>query len=296
MTTSIPFYFVDVFAERPLTGNPLTLVPDADELDIGQMQAIAREFNQSETTFLLQPTDPAATWRLRSFTPAGVEVGGAGHNALGAWLWLAHAGRLGSDPARAWTQQIGAEILPVEVLQPRGEPVQVVMEQSVPEFGTAIEVGDDLAAALGLQVDELSPDPRPQVVSTGAAHLLVPVVDGSAVDRLNVDPRALLAILRPAGGEGCYVYATRGTPQGVHAVARFFNPTVGIIEDPATGTAAGPLAALLTRAGQVPPGQPVIIEQGRAMGRPSRLRIDVSGERVRLSGAGLVVAEGTLTM
>ena len=94
MASRVPFYFVDVFATRPLTGNPLSLVPDADGLDETQMCAIAREFNQSETTFLLRPSLPGATVRLRSFTPAGVEVGGAGHNALGAWLWLEAAGRL----------------------------------------------------------------------------------------------------------------------------------------------------------------------------------------------------------
>lgn len=86
------FAFVDVFAEHPLTGNPLALVPDADHLDERQMRAIARELNQSETTFLVRPAGAAADWRLRSFTPGGVEVLGAGHNALGAWLWLAHGG------------------------------------------------------------------------------------------------------------------------------------------------------------------------------------------------------------
>ena len=88
---TVPFCFVDVFASRPLTGNPLSLIPDADGLAEPQMQAIAREFNQSETTFVLRPSVPGATWRLRSFTPIGAEVFGAGHNALGAWLWLAHA-------------------------------------------------------------------------------------------------------------------------------------------------------------------------------------------------------------
>jgi PhzF family phenazine biosynthesis protein len=92
MASRVPFYFVDVFATGPLTGNPLSLVPDADGLDEAQMRAIAREFNQSETTFVLRPTLPKATVRLRSFTPAGAEVGGAGHNALGAWLWMEAAG------------------------------------------------------------------------------------------------------------------------------------------------------------------------------------------------------------
>ena len=104
---SARFYLIDVFAQRPLTGNPLALVPDADDLAEAQMRAIAREFNQSETTFLLDPGLPGATWRLRSFTPIGAEVYGAGHNALGAWLWLAgllsrRTGWTGGSPAPAF--------------------------------------------------------------------------------------------------------------------------------------------------------------------------------------------------
>src|SRR5579871_938102 len=112
MTRRLPFYFVDVFATRPLTGNPLSLVPDADELDEDLMRAIAREFNQSETTFLLRPSLPGATVRLRSFTPAGVEVGGAGHNALGAWLWLESAGRVASAATDGLRQEITGQVLP----------------------------------------------------------------------------------------------------------------------------------------------------------------------------------------
>ena len=91
------FYLVDVFAQEPLCGNPLSLVVDAQDLGKETMQRIAREFNQSETTFLLPPTKPQADWRLRSFTPMGTEVFGAGHNALGAWWWLAEAGQLCSS-------------------------------------------------------------------------------------------------------------------------------------------------------------------------------------------------------
>ena len=95
MDTRVPFYFVDVFASSPLSGNPLSLVPDADDLGEQQMRAIAREYNQSGTTFLLRPALPGDTVRLRSYTPAGAEIGGAGHNAQGAWVWLAAACRLG---------------------------------------------------------------------------------------------------------------------------------------------------------------------------------------------------------
>ncbi len=296
--SQVGFVFVDVFAERPLTGNPLAVVPDADALEVSQMRAIAREFNQSETTFLLRPTRPGVAWRLRSFTPAGAEVGGAGHNALGAWLWLAHAGRVA---AGVFGQQIGEDVLAVEVVMSEHEATRVVMQQSAPEYVAVVDADQRLAAVLGLTEDDLDLSLPARVVSTGAAHLLIPLRDRSAVDRVSADPRALLSVLRTAGGEGCYVYTTAGdkhgdigSTDGAHAYARFFNPTVGISEDPATGTAAGPLAAALVRAGRVADGTTVQIEQGHALGRPSRLQVEVSGAVVRLSGSGLVVGEGCL--
>src|SRR5206468_8653528 len=127
-------------------------------------------------------------------------------------------------------------------------------------------------------------------------HLLVPVRDRTAVDRAAPDPARLLAVLRQAGAEGCYLYSPDPVGAGAVAYARFFNPTVGIAEDPATGSAAGPLAARLAAAGQIPRAATVVIEQGHALGRPSRIQVDISGPRIRVGGSGLVVAEGTLTL
>ena len=295
------FYFVDVFAHRPLTGNPLSLVPDADGLTGPQMRAIAREFNQSETTFVLRPTvssgpEPTATWRLRSFTPIGAEVFGAGHNALGAWLWLAHADRL--PASGALTQEIGADVLPVEVGRGEDGVVTVTMDQSAPEFGGVAGDRAELAAALGLTPADLVPGEAAQVVWTGAGHLLVPVRDRAAVDRAVPVTDRLAAVLRQAGGEGCYLYSRDPVDPGdAVAYTRFFNPTMGIAEDPATGTAAGPLVARLTAEGKVAAGGgAVIVEQGYALGRPSRIRVSVAGPRVRVGGSGLVVAEGTIAL
>ena len=294
MTSRVPFYFVDVFASRPLTGNPLSLVPDADGLDEVQMRAIAREFNQSETTFLLRPSLPGATVRLRSFTPIGAEVGGAGHNALGAWLWLEAAGRLPSAGGDL-RQEIAGQVLPVEVIRPAGEPATVWMDQSPPHFGAVVRDRAAVAVALGLAEDDLAADEHAQVVSTGAGHLLVPARDRAAVDRAVPDVARLAQVLGQAGGEGCYVYSTDpvGHP-GAVAYTRFFNPTMGISEDPATGTAAGPLVARLAAMGKIPGQTTVIVEQGHALGRPSSIQVSASGQRIRVGGSGLVVAEGTL--
>ena len=300
--TRVAFCFVDVFARRPLTGNPLSLVPDADRLTEPQMRAIAREFNQSETTFVLRPSRPQATWRLRSFTPIGAEVFGAGHNTLGAWLWLAAAGRIEPGGDGQLTQEIGDEVLPVKVGRGDDGLVSVTMDQSAPEFGGVAGDHAELAAALGLTGAELVPDEPAQVVSTGAGHLLVPLRDRAAVDRARPETERLASVLRQAGGEGCYIYSRDplgGPADGTVAVAytRFFNPTVGIAEDPATGTAAGPLVARLVAGGQVrAEGHPVIVEQGCALGRPSRIQVSVAGPRVRVGGSGLVVAEGTLAL
>jgi trans-2,3-dihydro-3-hydroxyanthranilate isomerase len=310
----IAFCFVDVFAHRPLTGNPLSLVPGADGLTEPQMRAIAREFNQSETTFVLLPSVPEATCRLRSFTPIGAEVFGAGHNALGAWLWLAAAGRITVGRGEKLAQEIGDDVLPVEVSRGDDGVVSVTMDQSAPEFGGLATDRAELAAALGLTAADLVPGEPAQVVSTGAGHLLVPLRDRAAVDRARPVTERLAAVLRQAGGEGCYLYSRdpAGDPVGgpvddpagglvggpeVVAYTRFFNPVMGIAEDPATGTAAGPLVARLVAERQVvPDGRPVIVEQGYALGRPSRIQVSVAGPRVRVGGSGLVVAEGTLAL
>lgn len=292
--TKTPFVFVDVFASRPLAGNPLALVPDADNLRLTTRRAIAQEFNQSETTFILRPTASGADWRLQSFTPIGAEVFGAGHNALGAWLWLTATGRVAANRSH-FIQQIGEDLLPVEVDRTPGRPPVVSMDQSPPVFGHAVDDLGELASALGLLGADIDAGRPAQVVSTGAGHLLVPLRDRAAVDAAVPDSARLAALLRKAGGEGCYIYSLDPVdPADAVAYCRFFNPTMGIHEDPATGTAAGPLVAQLVADGIVADGTAAVIEQGYSLGRPSRIRVTVAGERVRVSGSGMIAAEGTL--
>lgn len=289
------FYFVDVFAGEPLAGNPLSLVPDADGIDEPTMRKIAREFNQAETTFLLAPTAAGATWRLRSFTPPGAEVFGAGHNALGAWLWLAASGRLPLDGGRGeFFQQLGDRVLPVQVAPGEGGASRIVMTQAPPEFRAQVDDRFALAHALGLADEDVLPGA--QVVSTGAAHLLVPVRDRAAVDRARPEPGRLAASLADVGGEGCYLFSRETVTPDAAAYTRFFNPTVGIVEDPATGSAAGPLACQLVAHGWAADGSPLGIEQGHVMGRPSRIEVTVRGDEVRVAGSGVVTAEGTLAL
>lgn len=295
---ALPFYWVDVFAVGPLTGNPLAVVDGGEHLPRDLLQRIAREFNQSETTFVMRPTRKEADWRLRSFTAAGVEVFGAGHNALGAWWWLAAAGKLPlASGVSSFHQEIGAHVLPVTVSSDGRVPSRIVMDQEAPQMLTKVAAAAGLAQSLGLTPEELAVERLPcQVVFTGAAHLMVPIRDRDTVDRIRPDAAALFAVLKQAGAEGCYVFSLDARQPGAIAYARFFNPTVGIWEDPATGTAAGPLAALLAAHGLARAGQIQVIEQGTAMGRTSLIQAEVFTDKVQIAGSGVVVASGKLTV
>jgi trans-2,3-dihydro-3-hydroxyanthranilate isomerase len=292
----IPFFLVDVFAERPLAGNPLAVVPYSQMLDDSDMPRIAGELNQTETTFLLPVRDASADWRLRSFTASGREVFGAGHNSLGAWWWLAESGALRlSEGPNHFTQQIGDRLLPVEV-HCHGERVtSVTLVQTSPLIGDVCENVDALAVSLGLEPEDLRPQELPaQVVSTGAAHLLVPVRSREAICRAHPDAQALAKILKAVGGQGCYLFTLDTVLRSSSAHTRFFNPTVGIVEDSATGSAAGPLASYLVAHGITADGTAMTIEQGYEMGRPSLLAVQVSGGMVRLTGRCVTVADAML--
>ncbi|HEY7613289.1 MAG TPA: PhzF family phenazine biosynthesis protein [Gemmatimonadales bacterium] len=290
-----PFYLVDVFTDRPFSGNPLAIVTDADDYPTAQMQQIAGEFNQTETTFMLRPTIEGADWRLRSFTAAGTEVFGVGHNALGAWWWLAASGRLTLDAGtRTFAQEIDGRVLPVEIRSERGRVVSVGMTQADPVFGAVVGKISPLASALDLGDAELAVGRlQAQVVSTGVPHLLVPVRDQDALGR--AQPReTLAAYLRSVGAQGCYLFCLDPLDPDAPARARFFGPNVGIAEDPATGSAAGPLAAYLIGHKLASERRPVIVEQGHTMGRPSRIEVWVSGGGVRVCGTAVLVLEGYL--
>jgi len=292
----ICFYLVDVFTDKPLSGNPLAVVADARRLSDLAMRRIAREFNQSETTFLLPPSRSGATFQLRSFTPAGVEVFGAGHNALGAWWWLADAGKVSLNGQRSsFVQEIGGNLLPVEVVSERGKVSLVVMTQSAPSFGAKIDDLAALAEALSLAEADFAVERLPaQVVWTGAPHLLVPVRSRARLDRAWPHAERLASMLRSVAAQGCYLFSLELLGAEATAHARFFNPMVGIWEDPATGSAAGPLACHLITHGLAQAGATLVIEQGYAMARPSRIEVRVHGDRVEVAGRAVVVAQGSL--
>jgi trans-2,3-dihydro-3-hydroxyanthranilate isomerase len=291
----IRFALVDVFTHTPLEGHPLAVVPDAERLDESLLPRITRELNQSETTFIFPAKGPAASRRLRSFTADGEEVYGPDRHALGAWWWLAESGCLILRGARTrLCQELGERVLPLIIESVGGRLTAIAMQQGPPIFGLIASNRKSIAQALGLPSAALGPSELPaQVISTGIPHLLVPVAP-SALRALRPDRERLPEVLMDVGAEGCYVF---GPTPGQRAVARarFFSPAGGAREEPATGTAAGPLACYLRYYDLLKDGL-VRIAQGYEAGRPSELEIEIHGDQVLLRGRAVVVGEGTLRL
>jgi trans-2,3-dihydro-3-hydroxyanthranilate isomerase len=255
------------------------------------MQAVAREMNLSETVFIQRPTDNRALARLRIFTTTR-ELPLAGHPVIGTWFLLAELGVVPASEGRVQVQQqTGAGILPVEVTIQDGRPVRVTMTQKPAQFMPARMKRAALAAALGLKATDLSSSLPVEFVSTGIPNLMVPLRGPGVLPAIRMNMGALAGLVS-LGGIMAYCFAV-GSRRRVHA--RGMLPWE-ILEDPATGSAAGSLAAYLVRHGQLRAGETLWITQGVEMGRPSDIYVEVNAQRGRLvprvSGSAVRVFEG----
>lgn len=300
MAEQLDYDVVDVFTDAPFSGNGLAVVHDADGLDTEQLQAIAREFNLSETAFPLVASDDelaaGATYALRIFTP-GTELPFAGHPSIGtAWL-LARQGRVAPGTV---IQACGAGLLPLTIAPDAG-PVELT--GGTPVAGQVVDP-DVLLAAVGLRRLDLDVDllafAPPRVVSTGLPYSILPV-RADALPTCLPDLSHLYELDRTLGTTGVYVVAVDVEAQSIRA--RMFAGDVGVGEDPATGSAALALGVWLAASGLTPPDgvYSCTIEQGVDMGRASLLRLTVhveGGVAVRCLVAGDVVhvASGTIAV
>lgn len=284
-------YTLDVFTSKPFAGNPLAVVTDGDGLSQSRMQDIAREMNLSETVFVQRPTNNRALARLRIFTTTR-ELPLAGHPVIGTWFLLAELGVVPASEGHVHVlQQTGAGILPIELTFHDGRPIRVTMTQKAARMARARFTRAALAEALGLKPSDLESSLPPEFVSTGISNLMVPVSRRSVLARIQMNMRALAQLIS-RGGMMAYCFAL-----GSHgrAYARGMLPW-GIIEDPATGSAGGSLAAYLVQHGRMRATETLLITQGVEMGRPSEIHVEVSAERGKLvpkvSGSAVRIFEG----
>lgn len=287
----------DVFTDVPLAGNQLAVFTETAGLTAAQMQAMTRETKFSECTFVQPPEAAGTDVRLRIFGPAN-EMQFAGHPVIGSTFALADDGVIAAG-RRAFTFGLGIGPTLVE-LEWQGERLQFAwMTQQKPVYGPTFNAPGALAGAIGLDASALRPGVPPQEVSCGSAFMFVPLISRAAVDQAVVDPRAVAAAFEAARltRRGLFIFTTEPGADGATCYSRM----MGTNEDPATGSASGPLGCYLVKHGLVTADKAgaIISSQGVKMGRPSRIHIklDMVGSeitRVRVGGTSVLVGEGRL--
>jgi trans-2,3-dihydro-3-hydroxyanthranilate isomerase len=294
---ALSYLHYDVFTDEALAGNQLAVFLDARAVPGERMQRIAREMNFSESTFVLPAERPGTDARIRIFTP-GTEMPMAGHPTIGSTFALAHIGFI-PPGTRRFVCELGVGPVPVD-LEWHGSDLSFAwMTQLTPTFETPVGYRSDVAAAIGLEESDLVPDLPIQAVSCGLPFLLVPLRDEATVDRAVTDVSAF-RLLRERAGINLPIFLFSFTrPAAAHS--RMFAPEFGIIEDPATGGASGPLGCYLVQHGLVEgdQAQHIISMQGVAMGRPSKIHVAIYGTRdaitqVKVGGRAVLVARGEL--
>ena len=296
------FHILDVFTDTPFAGNPLAVVLESQGLDTARMQAIAREFNLSETVFVLEPNDPIDTARLRIFTPAR-ELPFAGHPTVGTAVLLARLRApdlmMHEDLRVVLEEGIGRIDCSVRQMRGRAATAHFTLPQLPYPEGSVADAAM-IAGALGLDEADIGFDRHvPSRWSAGNPFTFVPVKSLDAVARARPD---LSSFARVIGGErpAVYLYTSEVVREGSHVHARMFASGLGVAEDPATGSAAAAFAGVAVAFEAPEDGSHgLVIEQGFEMGRPSLIHLGLEitgGQLVQASVGGAVVpvSEGTI--
>jgi len=293
-SSKLEYYVLDVFTEKRFSGNQLSVVHCHDELTLDQYHDISKEFGYSETSFVTY-SEKENIFKVRSFTPSEFEVTGAGHNLLGAVCLALLKGWdiFRSQGTMPWVLIKDTKI-PL-VITKMNNLFYVGMKQKAASVTKGLPT-NEVASAIGLAAEELNLNGwQNNVVETEIAHLMVPVKDGNALRKAIPAKQLLKQLSEKYGFEGFYLFTTNhNEDDGYVAEARFFNPGIGIDEDPATGTAAGPLTGYLYQLGYIEEGKTYKILQGVAIDRPSVIDVQVTADGILVSGSSVIVMEGVI--
>jgi trans-2,3-dihydro-3-hydroxyanthranilate isomerase len=296
MSRAYEFVQVDVFTNRIFGGNPLAVFLDGRGLSDAEMQTIAMEMNLSETTFVLPPDDDTHAARVRIFTPSA-ELPFAGHPTIGTSWVLRDRGVVPAD-ADSFVLELGVGPIAVRI-----DGDFLWMDQGAATFGPIVEDRAAVADAIGLGVEDLLPEVPVQAVSTGSPFIYVPLRDPATVDRVAPKLDAYQQLVKRVGWGTRSAFFFAPKPDG-GAHARMIGIGRGMLrEDPATGSANGPLGAYLVKYGLARGDGlvEIISEQGTAMGRQSFIHLRVASEngepgRVEVGGQVVPVFEGVLRL
>jgi trans-2,3-dihydro-3-hydroxyanthranilate isomerase len=295
------YVHVDVFTDRAYEGNQLYVFPEPQGLDADRMHTLSRESNLSECTFVFPPEQPGTEHRVRIFTRNG-ETPFAGHPTLGTAFVLANTGVIKAGTART-VFGLGAGPTPIDLEWQGSRLAFAWMTQLKPTFGKTITDAAALAAAIGVDASAVAGQKAPaQEVNCGSTFVVVPLATRKAVDAAVLDRAKTDAVFAAAGIQrrGLYVFSTERGTDDATAYSRMLG--AGGIEDPATGSAAGPAGAFMAQHGFVPPDRAdgIVILQGVLVRRPSRLHVKIgltggAATTVKVGGRAVMVGEGTMT-
>ncbi|MEI6670005.1 MAG: PhzF family phenazine biosynthesis protein [Acidobacteriota bacterium] len=305
MSQRYRYLHLDVFTNRPFGGNQLAVFTRAEGLSTEQMQAIANEMAFSESTFILPAERDDTDIRMRIFTP-GREMPMAGHPTIGSAFGLALDGTIPAGQKR-WVFGLNIGPTPVDIDWDGARPSFAWMTQRLPEFGTVVFDVGGVADAIGLSADDIGLGSlRVQEVSCGVPFVFIPLATRAAVDRAvpNAAAISVLCARHHLNAEAVFLFSSEQAGDGATVYSRMFWPGAGVTEDPATGSASGPLGCYLVRHGVVPPTQANAITslQGARMGRPSWVHVFIgtSAEgditRVQVGGEAVLVGEGEIAV
>jgi len=299
------YWQVDVFTSERFSGNPLVVVPDADDLSTQEMRMIAWEMNVPETSFVVAPRAEDSIYRMRAFTPT-TELPFTGHPAIGAHWVMAELGRVPLEEGVntvQYEQGVGPMSADFHVID--GVLDHIMIDTCPPLFLADLKEAGELARGLGVNVQEITGTRLPiQVVSTGMPQLMVPMQSLAAVQRLDASEMSLAPlgrVLQSLGSNFIMVFTTETGRSDVTTHVRGFGHFVGIPEDPVTGNANGALGAYLVRNGVIPLTGPTIryiSEQGSEVQRPGTVIVEVDHDHgtpkeVRIGGPVVEVIRGT---
>ena len=284
--TRYQYQLVDVFTNRAFGGNPLAVFTDGVGLQPETMQAIAKELNLSESTFVLPPESQENHYRVRIFTPTA-ELPMAGHPTVGTAFVLARersVGRLGAETTVYFEEGIGR--VPVSIRFKDGAPDFIRMTQPLPTFGARLTDAGAAAAMLSLDAGAIDTRLPIEVVSCGVPFLFIPIVDLKAIRSIRLRPDAWERVKNETQVGEIFVFTREVENEGSTVHSRMFAPAFGVPEDPATGAASGPLGCYLVHHGVVPgaPTVRMVSEQGIEIGRPSFIQIEIDQEDGNITG------------
>ncbi|WP_294965300.1 PhzF family phenazine biosynthesis protein [uncultured Flavobacterium sp.] len=293
---ALEYYVLDVFSNESYRGNPLSVVFTDGNLKLETYQDISKEFGYSETSFVYYSTREKALV-VRSFTPTGIEIDGAGHNLLGAVCGALLKGLAIFDEQN--------ESEPFVIMKHSAIPVSVsfdlttlypvvqmhqksaVIKQEIPTY--------KIAVALGLKIEDLDVNSFvPTIVKTEVAHIIVPIKNSQILNSFTPDNQLLIQISKEYNFEGFYCFTPADEGEEHIVETRFFNPIIGIIEDPATGTAAGPLIGFLTQKKFTKSDKEYKILQGVKLKQASMIEVMNREEDILVGGSSIITMKGEL--